>query len=152
MARVARVMATPTKRVMVVATRAAGDKEGDGVPLASLPPPPLPPLRLPAAASAHGGGGGGRFASTTTTRLGSTVEASSSASSAASPATLKTMNVVEHPSFEIVRTDNVSEYGDACIISCDRCDKFDIACDKCDHMRQNWETIFATRLWGRRMW
>jgi hypothetical protein len=30
MARAARVMATPTKRVMAVAIRAAGDKEGDG--------------------------------------------------------------------------------------------------------------------------
>jgi len=28
--RAARVMATPTKRAMAVATRAAGDKEGDG--------------------------------------------------------------------------------------------------------------------------
>jgi hypothetical protein len=30
MARAARVMATPTKRAMVAATRAAGDEEGDG--------------------------------------------------------------------------------------------------------------------------
>ncbi len=30
MARAARVMATPTKRVMAAATRAAGDEEGDG--------------------------------------------------------------------------------------------------------------------------
>jgi hypothetical protein len=30
MARAARVMVTPTKRAMAVATRAAGDKEGDG--------------------------------------------------------------------------------------------------------------------------
>ena len=66
------------------------------------------------------------------TRLGSTVEASSSASSAASPATSTTMNVVEHPSFEIVLTDDVPEYGAACIIACDKCDKCDIACDKCD--------------------
>ena len=47
------------------------------------------------------------------------------------------MNIVEHPSFEIVRTDDVPEYGAAFIISCDKCDKFDnainvIACDKCD--------------------
>jgi hypothetical protein len=27
------------------------------------------------------------------------------------------MNVVEHPSFEIVRTDDVPEYGAACIIA-----------------------------------
>ena len=80
-----------------------------------------PPSWLPTAASAHGGGGGGRFASTTMTRLGSTVEASSSASSAASPATSTTMNVVEHPSFKIVRTDDVSEY---------KCDKCDIACER----------------------
>ena len=73
-----------------------------------------------------------RFASTTTTRLGSTVEASSSASSAASPATSTTTNVVEHPTFKIVRTDDVPEYGAACIIACDKCDKCDIACDKCD--------------------
>jgi hypothetical protein len=69
------------------------------------------------------------------TRLGSTVEASSSASSAASPATSTTTNVVEHPSFEIVLTDDVPEYGAACIIACDKCDKCDkcdIACDKCD--------------------
>ena len=71
------------------------------------------------------------------TRLGSTVEASSSASSAASPATLTTTNVVEHPSFEIVLTDDVPEYGAACIIACDKCDKShviacNIACDKCD--------------------
>jgi hypothetical protein len=63
----------------------------------------------------------------TTTRLGSTVDASSSASSAASPATSTTMNVVEHPSFEIVRTDDVPEYGATCIITCDKC-------DKCDHI------------------
>jgi hypothetical protein len=40
----------------------------------------------------------------TTTRLGSTVEASSSASSAASPATSKTMNVVEHPHLGVARS------------------------------------------------
>jgi hypothetical protein len=35
------------------------------------------------------------------------------------------MNVVEHPSFEIVRTDDVPEYDAACIIACDKCDKCD---------------------------
>jgi hypothetical protein len=63
-----------------------------------------------ASSAAARGGGIGRFASTTTC-LGSTVEASSSASSAST-----TMNVVEHPSFEIVRTDDVPEYGAACTL------------------------------------
>jgi hypothetical protein len=40
------------------------------------------------------------------------------------------MNVVEHPSFEIVRTDDIPKYGAACIITCDKCDKCDIACDR----------------------
>jgi hypothetical protein len=65
-----------------------------------------------------------------TTRLGSTVEASSSVSSAASPTTSTMMNFVEHPWFEIVRTDDVPEYGAACIIACDKCDKCDIACNR----------------------
>jgi hypothetical protein len=42
------------------------------------------------------------------------------------------MNVVKHPSFEIVRTDDVPEYGAACIIACDKCDK----CDKFDCMHK----------------
>ena len=161
--RAARVMATATKRAMVrkrsralirrrrwtvsllvTCSPSSSDSRPPSapswappcvVPLASLPPPLLPLPWLPAAASAHGGGGGSRFVSTTTTRFGSTVETSSSASSTDSPATTM-MNVVEHPSFEIVRMDYIPEYGSACIISCDRCNKFDIACDKCDRMRQ----------------
>ena len=73
------------------------------------------------------------------TRLGSTVEASSSASSAASPATLTTTNVVEHPSFEIVLTDDVPEYGAACIIACDKCDKCNIACNRMDIACDKWD-------------
>jgi len=114
---------------MAVATRAAGDEEGNGEggesdgdgnkegdgeeegegphSLSSsdrLPPCHMLPLllRLATAFRAVVGAAlrhsfGVSSASTTTTRLGSTVEASSSASSAASPATSKTMNVVEHP-------------------------------------------------------
>ena len=120
-----------------------GEKEGEGPHSSSssdrLPPRHMLPLLLRlatafravvAAVLAHGGGDGGRFASTTTTCLGSTVEASSSASSTASPATSTKKNVVEHLSFKIVRTDDVPEYGAACIISCN------IASDKCDPMRQ----------------
>ncbi len=133
MSRVARVIVTATKRAMVRKRARALIRRH------RLPPCHMPPLLLRlatdfrsvvAAALAHGGGDGGRFASTTTTCLGSTVEASSSASSTASPATSTKKNVVEHLSFKIVRTDDVPEYGAACIISCN------IASDKCDPMRQ----------------
>ena len=142
-----RVTATAPNRAVAAATRAAGDEEGNGEGDESdgdaYEERMVAPMRavgdeevdseggesdgdgdkeVDGEEEAAGSRGGGRFASTTTTRLGSTVEASSSASSAASPATSKTMNVVEHPSFEFVRKDDVPEYGAACIISCDRCD------------------------------
>ena len=72
------------------------------------------------------------------------VKASSSASSAASPATLTTMNVMEHPLFKIVRTDGVAEYGATCIIACEKCDKCDIACDQMRSHARNFDTCNIT--------
>ena len=57
-------------------------------------------------------GAASRFVRPSTTCLGSTIEASSASSSRTAEATA----VVEHPSFEVVRTDTVPEYGAACTL------------------------------------
>ncbi|KAL3782823.1 hypothetical protein ACHAW5_000095 [Stephanodiscus triporus] len=70
------------------------------------------PFGASASSPASSSGAAARFVRPSTTCLGSTIEASSASSSRTAEATA----VVEHPSFEVVRTDTVPEYGAACTL------------------------------------